>query len=265
MLYFTSYLSIMRVLIVEDEHISAQKLERQLLQSDPAIAVAAKLQSVTETKQWLASNSCDLIFLDIHLSDGLSFEIFGGEDAPAPVIFTTAYDEYAIRAFKLNSIDYLLKPIGRQDIADALAKYRRVAQAQLGKEDIASIAQALGSKTDKQYQRCLLITSGEKIIRLQIAEVAYFFAETKHVFAVLGNGTQYVLDTPLDKLYDQLDPAQFYRANRKFIINQLAIAEMHAWSKSRIKLTLVPAFPEEIIISSERVKDFKDWLILAGQ
>lgn len=255
----------MRVLIVEDEHISAEKLERQLLQAEPAATVVAKLQSVSETRQWLSENTCDLIFLDIHLSDGLSFDIFGGNDAPAPVIFTTAYDEYAIRAFKLNSIDYLLKPIGRQDLVAALAKYQRIAQAQLVKADIASLTQAIGSKADKQYQRCLLIASGEKILRIQIADIAYFFAETKHVFAVLSSGAQHVVDTSLDKLQDQLDPAQFYRANRKFIVNQRAISEMHAWSKSRIKLVLIPAFSEEITISSERVKDFKDWLLSAGQ
>lgn len=254
----------MRVLIVEDEYISAEKLERQLLLADPTATVVAKLQSVSETRQWLAKNTCDLIFLDIHLSDGLSFDIFGGNDAPAPVIFTTAYDEYAIRAFKVNSIDYLLKPIGRQDIVSALAKYQRIAQTQLVKADIASLTQAIGIRSEKQYQRCLLITSGEKIVRIQIIDVAYFFAETKHVFAVLSNGTQYVVDTPLDKLYEQLDPSLFYRANRKFIVNQRAISEMHAWSKSRIKLVLIPAFSEEITISTERVKDFKDWLLSAG-
>ncbi len=250
----------MRVLIVEDEHISAEKLERQLLQADPSAIIVAKLESVAETKRWLTENSCDLIFLDIHLSDGLSFDIFDGRDAPAPVIFTTAYDEYAIRAFKLNSIDYLLKPIGKQDLALALAKFDRMSSPLLDEKELVTLAKSIENKVEKQYQRSMLISSGEKIIRITLSDISYFFADGKYVFAVIGSGSQYIIDTPLDKLQDQIDPDQFYRANRKFIVNIKAITEMTVWSKSRIKLQLQPPFPEDIIISTEKTKHFKEWL-----
>jgi len=248
----------MKVLIVEDESIAADKLERQLLQLDATIEVCAKIESVTSTVKWLQQHPVDLIFLDIHLSDGLSFRIFDEVEVTAPIIFTTAYDQYAIQAFKVNSIDYLLKPINKYDLAQSLEKYNTLHPQQV-QPDYKALFDSL-TKNQEAYQKRFMVVTGEKIMTVPSEEVAYFFAEGKYVFLVHQDGDRYLIDYTLDKLHNLLDPAQFFRANRQIIVHIDAIKTMHSWFKRRIKLEMTPAFDKEVIVSSERMKDFKLWL-----
>ena len=248
----------MKVLIVEDESIAADKLERQLLQLDPSISVENKIESVTSTVKWLAENQVDLIFLDIHLSDGLSFGIFDEIDVDVPVIFTTAYDQYAIQAFKVNSVDYLLKPINKYDLERSLDKFKNY-HFNEPVVDYKEILQAMHSDTN-QYQKRFMVMVGERIMSIRIDDVAYFFAEGKYVFIVDKEGERYLIDFTLDKLVEVLDPVIYFRVNRQVIIRIDAIKQMNSWFKRRVKIDLHPQFDKEVIVSNERVKDFKKWL-----
>jgi len=250
----------MEVVIVEDEHISADKLCRQLRKIDDTIVVKAIISSIREARSWFATNSCDLIFLDIHLSDGLSFRIFESQECTIPVIFTTAYDEYAIKAFKLHSVDYLLKPIHIRDLEHAVAKYFRLVASMPARFDIGKIIEQLGGEGKKQYKSAFLITQGERIVKIGVDNIAYFFADAKHVFAVDAGGKQHVVDVALDALMEQVNPALFFRLNRKILVNSSAIGKMYTWPKSKIKIELVPPFADDVIVPSEKVRFFKEWL-----
>lgn len=248
----------MKILIIEDESIAADKLERQLLQLDSTIEVCDKIESVSSAVKWLNQNTVDLIFLDIHLSDGLSFRIFDEVEIQTPIIFTTAYDQYAIQAFKVNSIDYLLKPINKFDLAQSLEKYKNL-HSHEPQPDFKALFETL-TKTQETYQKRFMVVRGEKIMTVPIEEVAYFFAEGKYVFLVHQDGERYLVDYTLDKLHELVDPKQFFRANRQIIVHIDAIKTMNSWFKRRIKLEMNPAFDKEVIVSSERMKDFKNWL-----
>lgn len=248
----------MKVLIIEDESFAADKLERQLLQLDNTIEVCNKIESVNSAIKWLNQNQVDLIFLDIHLSDGLSFHIFEEIEVTVPIIFTTAYDQYAIQAFKVNSIDYLLKPIKKNDLAISLDKYDKL-HGQKELPDYKTLLNSL-AKNHKVYQQRFMVVVGEKILTVPSGEVAYFFAEEKYVFLVHKNGERYLIDFTLDKLDNLLDPKLFFRINRQIIVQIDAIHSMKDWFKRRIKLELNPAFDKEAIVSRERIKDFKIWL-----
>ncbi|MCU4176782.1 LytR/AlgR family response regulator transcription factor [Carboxylicivirga sp. N1Y90] len=248
----------MKVLIVEDERIAANKLERQLLQLDANISIENKIESVASTVKWLAENQVDLIFLDIHLSDGLSFGIFDDIEVKVPVIFTTAYDQYAIQAFKVNSVDYLLKPINKYDLERSLDKFKNY-HANEPVVDYKEIMQAMKSDS-LQYQKRFMVMVGERIMSICIDDVAYFFAEGKYVFIVDKQGERYLIDFTLDKLVEVLDPSVYFRVNRQIIIRIDAIKQMHSWFKRRVKIDLMPDFDKEVIVSNERVKDFKKWL-----
>lgn len=248
----------MKVLIVEDETIAANKLERQLLQLDATISIENKIESVASTVKWLTENQVDLIFLDIHLSDGLSFGIFDDIEVKVPVIFTTAYDQYAIQAFKVNSVDYLLKPINKYDLERSLDKFKDYHSNEPA-VDYKELMQAMKSDS-LQYQKRFMVMVGERIMSISIDDVAYFFAEGKYVFIVDKAGERYLVDFTLDKLVEVLDPSIYFRVNRQVIIRIDAIKQMHSWFKRRVKIDLDPEFDKEVIVSSERVKDFKKWL-----
>jgi len=248
----------MRVLIVEDESIAADKLERQLSQIDAQIEVCAKTESIASTTQWLSGNEVDLIFLDIHLSDGLSFGIFDDINVNIPIIFTTAYDQYAIQAFKVNSVDYLLKPINKYDLANSLEKFKNYHNQQ-EKVDYSQLLQAIQSG-GHTFQKRFMVTTGEIIKSIHVDEVAYFFVEGKYVFLVDKGGERYLIDFTLDKLAELLDPEIFFRVNRQVIVKIESLVRIHSWFKRRIKLELKPTFDKEVIVSSERARDFKNWL-----
>ncbi len=249
----------MNVVIIEDESFAAEKLERQLLALDNEIKVVAKIESVKNTVDWLKSNKPDLIFLDIHLSDGLCFRIFDEVEIKIPIIFTTAYDQYAIQAFKVNSIDYLLKPINKFDLAQSFDKFKEY-HNQGRSFDYAEIRNMIGDMKEKKYQKRFLVVEGETIKTIMVENIAYFFAEGKYAFLVEKTGDQYIIDMTLEHLTNVLNPEQFFRINRQVIVHLDSIKVMKTWFSRRIKLELVPSFEKETIVSTERVRDFKEWL-----
>lgn len=249
----------MNVIIIEDENFAAQRLKEMLAEINPAIEVKAMLPSVAESVQWLMNNTTDLIFLDIQLSDGLSFSIFEQVTVNTPIIFTTAYNQYAIQAFDLNSIAYLLKPIRKTELAQSLNKYQNLKSAfSIDFERI--LAQMQGKQPD--YKKRFLIQVGEKFRKVETHDIAYFYAFDKAVFMKTFTGKSYPVDFTLDALEQQLNPTLFFRINRKFFINMDAITDMAAYSRSRIKITLNPKPDEdmEAIVSIDRAADFRKWM-----
>jgi two-component system response regulator LytT len=249
----------MNVLIIEDEKLAAEKLESMLLETDPAIRVLAKLGSIKEAVKWLFQHSADLIFLDIQLSDGISFSIFDQVAVSTPIIFTTAYDQYAIKAFQLNSISYLLKPIRQSDLAESLQKFRNLKSAFTIDFD-ALLAQIQGKQTE--FKKRFLIQVGEKIRKVEVTEIAYFYVLDKGVYLRTYQGSNYPVEYSLDKLETMIDPAGFFRVNRKYLVNMDAISNMVAYSRNRVKLELKPRADDEFdtIVSIDRSADFKKWL-----
>ncbi len=256
----------MKVLIIEDESATARRLQKLLLEIEPDAEVLAIHESIVQTVTWLSEHGePDLMFMDINLSDGLSFGVFEEIEVNCPVIFTTAYDQYAIQAFKVNSIDYLLKPVNKENLAESLRKFQKLRHPSaennitIEKLDIAKLARALGiQKPD--YMKRLVVRYGEVIKAIEIKDVAYFHSDEKIVFMSLKEGKTYPVDFTLDHLEMRLDPELFFRINRKFLINYHAIGKMISYSKSRIKITLDPPCELEAISSTERSGDFKEWL-----
>jgi len=249
----------MNVLIIEDESFAADKLERMLKEIDPSINVLDKLGSIKESAKWLFGNSADLIFLDIQLSDGISFSIFEQVSINTPVIFTTAYDEYAIKAFQLNSISYLLKPIRKNDLAESLQKYRSLKSAFSIDFDLL-LANIQGK--EPEYKKRFLIQIGDKIRKVEVSEIAYFYVLDKGVYLRTFQGNSYPVEYTLDKLETIVNPQVFFRINRKYMVNMESIANMVAYSRSRVKLELKPKADDEFdtIVSIDRSTDFKNWL-----
>jgi DNA-binding LytR/AlgR family response regulator len=248
----------MKVIIVEDEAVAAQRLERLLKDIAPETEVLATLGSVKNATQWLRTHRADLIFLDIQLSDGLSFSIFESVPVSTPVILTTAYDQYAIKAFELNSIAYLLKPIRRAALEEALNKFQSLRTAFA--IDFQSLQQAM--QPQPRYRERFLIQVGEVFRKVETTDVAYFFSAHKSTFLRTHAGKTYDLDLSLDRLEPALDPNLFFRINRKYIVSMQAIGQMIAWSRSRVKLKLSPPPDEEqdTIVSIDRAGDFKAWM-----
>lgn len=249
----------MNILIVEDEALAADRLEKILKEITPEITVLAKLGSIKESVKWLMLNSADLIFLDIQLSDGLSFSIFDQVSVQTPVIFTTAYDQYAIKAFQLNSVSYLLKPIRKNDLAESLQKYKSLKSAfSIDFDNLLSAIQ--GNKPE--YRKRFLIQIADKFRKVEVEDIAFFYASDRNVFLTTLDGHSYPMDISLDSLENVIDPALFFRINRKYIVSMKSIANMFAWSRSRIKLVLKPATDDEMdtIVSIDRTADFKKWM-----
>ena len=249
----------MKVLIIEDENFAAEKLEQMIAEINPAITVVAKLGSINESVKWFMNNSCDLIFLDIQLSDGISFSIFEQVTINTPIIFTTAYDQYAIKAFQLNSISYLLKPIRKTELADSLKKYQSLKSAfSIDFEMLLANIQG----REPEYKKRFLIQIGEKIRKVELSEIAYFFILEKAVFLKTFQGNSYPVDYTLDKLESLINPEKFFRINRKYIVSMDSISNMFAYSRSRVKLELKPIVDDEFdtIVSIDRSSDFKKWL-----
>jgi two-component system LytT family response regulator len=252
----------MNVLIVEDEVPAAEKLERYLAKYDEKITVAAKLTSVAESVLWLTENqdSVDLIFMDIQLTDGKSFDIFEKIVITKPIIFITAFDEYAIDAFKVNSIDYLLKPITFDDLTQAMTKLERLKKNFTENAPAnMSLQLALSQLQQKNYKSRFMVKLGEHIRSLTINEIAFFYAEGRDVYLVTTEKRKFIIDYKLEELEEILDPTLFYRANRSFILNINAIKDVIVFSNSRLKITPHLEFDKEIIVSREKVATFKEW------
>ncbi|MBU3822878.1 LytTR family DNA-binding domain-containing protein [Flavobacteriaceae bacterium XHP0103] len=250
----------MNVIIVEDEKPSARRLQRMLEKLD--IKADALLHSVEESLEWFQKNPHpDLIFLDIQLSDGLSFEIFETLDIKSAVIFTTAYDEYALQAFKLNSIDYLLKPIDEDELVKAVAKYQeRIPQKQSVNIDFNDIKKLLVNPIDREYKKRFSVKVGQHIKLVNIDEVECFYSENKGTYLHTADGRNYLLDTTLEQLADELEPRLFFRISRKYFVNINAIKDMVSYTNSRLQIKLDTYKADDVIVARERVKDFKEWL-----
>jgi len=249
----------MKLLIIEDEPASAQRLKKLAEEIDPEIIVLEMLDSISSSVEWFRTHTePDLVLSDIHLADGLSFEIFKEVDISCPVIFTTAYDQYAIQAFKLNSIDYLLKPIKKAELAEALRKFKKIQSARPG-FDLSQLTALLGN-TGKDYLKRLMIRIGQQIKVAEIKDISYFYIDEKIVFGVAFSKDRYPMDLSLDQLEKQLDPERFFRINRAFIISLESIETMITYSKARIKIRLKPPCEVESITSTERSAEFRDWL-----
>jgi len=247
----------MKVVIIEDERLAAEKLESLLKQVDVEINVIAKLESVEESVNWLAANpSPDLIFMDIQLDDGISFEIFDTLKVEAPVIFTTAFDQYAIRAFKVNSVDYLLKPIDRDSLKSALEKYRRVFRPAGMEEKLSKVFEQLV----KPWKTRFFVKVGVHFQSVPVEEICCFFVEECCSFLKTQTGKNYALDYSLDQLQKRVDPELFFRINRNFIVNINCIAEIISYSTNRLKLKLKNFNDEGLIVSRDKVPEFKQWL-----
>lgn len=249
----------MKVAIIEDEALAVERLERMLTELVPDIVIAAKLPSIESSVVWLRENSADLIFLDIQLTDGMSFSIFDRIEVRTPIIFTTAYDKYVLRAFDLNTVSYLLKPIKKDELLASIEKFNSLRSA-FSIDFERLIAQIKGEPTT--YRRRFLIQVADKLKKVGIEEVAYFFALDKCVFLRTFSGQTYPVDMTLEQIETELNPADYFRINRKYIVGMNAITNMVAWSKRRIKVGLTPPadIPEDAIVSMERYADFKRWL-----
>lgn len=249
----------MNIIIIEDEKPAARLLQRKV--EKLGLQVKVMLHSVEEAINWFQNNTHpDLIFLDIQLSDGLSFEIFEAIDIKSAVIFTTAYDEYALRAFKLNSIDYLLKPIDEDDLEVAVNKYKQRNQPQNLSLDFEMIKRMLVNPIDKEYKKRFTVKIGQQLKLIDIREVECFFSQDKGTYLHTLDNRDYLLDVTLEQLETELNPEDFYRVSRKFIVPMKAIKEIQMHSNSRLKLILATYNDDEVIVARERVGDFKEWI-----
>jgi len=250
----------MNVIIIEDEKPSARRLQRMLKAVD--LNAETMLHSVEESIEWFQNNEHpDLIFLDIQLSDGLSFEIFEAIDIKSAVIFTTAYDEYALQAFKLNSIDYLLKPIDDEDLKTAVEKYKgRLPQKQSVTLDFNDIKNLLVNPIEREYKKRFSVKVGQHLKLINIEDIECIYSENKGTYAFTTEGRNYLLDATLDELEADLEPDIFFRISRKFYVNINAIKDMVSYTNSRLQIKLHRFNEQDIIVARERVKDFKNWL-----
>ena len=248
----------MRVLIVEDETAAVDNLEYLLYKVDRAIEIAAVTESVEQTQQWLMQNHTDLIFMDIHLSDGSAFSLFDHIEVSTPIIFTTAYDQYALDAFKVNSIDYLLKPIKQTDLERAFEKFRRLTAS-----DLNSYISRINQLTEKpKYQSRILVAIKDKIIPLAVEDIACIYSTDRKTEIITTSEATYTYNKPLDTMIKNLDPTVFFRANKQFIINRNQIADITVWFDNRLRLRLTAETPEDIYIAKNRVSEFKSWLTI---
>lgn len=250
----------MRTVIIEDEKPAARLLSRKL--EKVGIEAEVMLHSVAEAIDWFSSNEHpDLIFLDIQLSDGLSFEIFENVKIDSAVIFTTAYDEYALKAFKLNSIDYLLKPIDEYDLEVAVSKFKsRLAPQSPVQIDFNQIRSLLSNPFEKTFKKRFSVKVGHQIKVIPVEEVECFYSENKGTYLHTLDNRDYLIESTLEVLEQELDPASFFRVSRKFIIPMNSVREITLYSNSRLKVLLPTYRDDEVIVAREKVQSFKNWL-----
>jgi DNA-binding LytR/AlgR family response regulator len=248
----------MKVLIIEDETAAARNLQSMLESIEPEIQVVGITESIIDTLDWFAENPMpDIVFMDIHIADGESFRIFDSVDISAPIIFTTAYDQYALEAFKVNSIDYLLKPLKEEDLQRAMDKWRRITHTERNE-----YRHRIDTMISEQHQRSdmFLVHVKDKIVPLQAADIAYFYTSNERVTAHLLDGSSLPMDKTLEALQSSLSEHDFFRANSQFIVARKAVKDISVWFGSRLSLNLTVEIPERIVISKARVPEFKRWL-----
>ena len=256
-----------KALIIEDELIAAQQLQRLLAESAEDVQVVDVLQSVEEAVEFFSekADKADFVFMDIHLADGLAFHIFDSVKVSIPIIFTTAYDQYALDAFKVNSIDYLLKPIGKEDLGRALNKLKLFGGIQGGgidEDKIASMMEMIRAQSRK-YKSYFLIPVRERLVPLDVNQIAFFHVVEKTTHAVTFDGKSFAMDKPLDSIFSQLDPSRFFRANRQYVVSHRAVKDISVWPLGKLHITLTLPTPEKIIVSRNRNCEFKEWYTMS--
>lgn len=251
----------MKAIIVEDEKPAALRLTKLLATLCPECEVLDVIDSVEGAVKWLKNFvHPDLVFMDVQLADGISFDIFGQTDLNVPVIFTTAFDHYTLRAFKVNSVDYLLKPIDPEELLVAIEKFRRIHSSgeRYDRSGLEKMLQSVLSQKD--YKDRFLVKSGQHFIHVPILEIAYFFSEDGIAFVQCSDGRKFIIEYTLDQLEGILDPKLFFRINRQAIVRPEAVRKISTWFNSRLKLELAPAHETNNVVSRERVQDFKRWM-----
>jgi two-component system LytT family response regulator len=252
----------MKAVIIEDEFAAAQNLRRLMKSIDESVEIIAVLQNVDESIEWFSANPMpDVVFMDIHLADGDSFSIFNSIDIRCAIIFTTAYDQYALKAFEVNSVDYLLKPISRKSLAKALDKLRNFVP---GNGDAIERIMKSIRQVAKQQPKSFLIPCKDKLIPVSSDDIAYVYSIHKKAAITCFSKREYTIDTSLDDFLKQLDPGLFFRANRQFIISHRAVADLSMWFDGKLAVNLSVSVPERIIVSRARSSDFKKWYMNAS-
>lgn len=248
----------MKVVIIEDEQLAAEKLIKLLRKTEPGIQILQVLESVEDSINWFIANSSpDLVFMDIQLDDGISFEIFDSVKIEAPVIFTTAFDEYAIRAFKVNSIDYLLKPIEKEALKTAIEKFKNIYFEKISFEGkVSRVIEQISQK----YKSRFFIKIGTRFQSIQTEDICCFFVEERNTFVKTNSGKSYDLDYSLEQLKKMVDPTKFYRVNRNYLVNISCIKEIISYSTNRLKLKLQTSSEDGLIVSRDKVSEFKRWM-----
>lgn len=250
------------ILVIEDEDIAANRLIQMLRKLVPGASIYGPLESVTQSIEYLSTNLApDLILLDIHLADGLSFNIFQQIKIPSPIIFTTAFDEYAIRAFELNSIDYLLKPIDINKLKNSIDKFNTLTRyfGSTADDTLKELITSIKTKRNA-FKNRFLVSKGDALIPLTTEDIAYFIAEEKLVFLYTINAKKYIINYTLDALEAQLNPQHFFRINRQCILNSNCIIKVHNYFNYKLKIEVQPPVTEELIVSKSRTSEFKNWM-----
>lgn len=248
----------MKVLIVEDESSAYDNLVEMIKEVDSDINIVGNTESVQQTIKWLKSNtSPDLLFMDIHLSDGSAFSIFDSMEVDIPVIFTTAYDRYAIDAFKVNSIDYLLKPIKQQELKQALNKYNRLSKTEAS--NYVELLRELSAK--KEYKSRLLVPDKDKLIPIEIKDISFIYTTNKSTAIYLKDKKCHPINATLDQIFTCLNPEEFIRANKQFIVSRSSVKNITIWFDSRLLLNMDIDVPERIYVSKNKASEFKSWMV----
>ena len=249
----------MKALIIEDELMAAKTLKKLLGEVSPDTEIVGVLESIEDSVDWISQHPMpDLIFMDIHLADGSSFTIFDRVTVTCPVIFTTAYDEYALKAFEVNSIDYLLKPISKEALERAVAKYHNLGRG-LEQQQLEALLKHLGTKP--KFKSCFLLPERDKLVPLPTSDIAYAYIDTKTVKLVTFDDKTFYMNQTLDDILAQLDPQMFFRANRQFLISRNAVKDVSVWFGNKLAINLTVETPEKVIVSKARVAEFKAWFV----
>ncbi|MGN6491241.1 MAG: LytR/AlgR family response regulator transcription factor [Agriterribacter sp.] len=256
----------MKILIVEDEDLAVKKLQKALAGLDVTSEITGITDSIKTTVEWLQENpSPDLILMDIELADGQSFEIFNLIEVKSPVIFTTSYDEYALKAFKVNSVDYLLKPVQKDELKAAIDKFSAIKASygnkSSGADSIDSLVRELQQKLQpKEYRRRFLVKQGQKLVSIDVNDIAYFYSDERLNFFKTRDNKKYIVDYTMDDLEDMLDPEKYFRISRSFYVSINSIDQIHDYFGNRLSLHLKPEVDKEAIVSREKVTEFKRWM-----
>lgn len=252
----------MKVLIVEDEELAVKKLQKTLAAVDDTIEVAGVTDSIEETVNWLQSNPApDLVLMDIELADGQSFEIFKLTEVKSPVIFTTSYDEFALKAFKVNSVDYLLKPVQQDELQAALEKYHKLKGNNKSELTLDSLVKELQQKLQpREFRKRFLVKHAQKLVSIEVEDIAYFYSDGRLNFFKTSDNRKFVVDYTMDELEEMLNPDDYFRISRSFYVSVNSIDKIEDYFGNRLILQLKPAVDKEALVSREKVSDFKKWM-----